>query len=238
VTDDVYGNTDHDRLTVIDIPMARIPDGDSLDLLLTQLSPSEVPEGGNFIVANAKRRHADVATSRVFGTGGALIWSLPTRHDDIEPDSVNVRHDYLVLHGSAESASAWRGEEPTLPVAFSVDEANTQGVFLSAACYGAPRHGHTPEDSIALAFLANGSWAFVGCMAVTYAYTSASDPADLIRWTGGKFEYTYLHSLAAGQAPLEAFMSARQEMGDWSGGPRAHPWDIKTLHEMRYYGRS
>lgn len=147
MTDDVYGNTDHDRLTVIDIPIARIPDGDSLDLLLTQLSPSEVPEGSNFIVANAKRPHADVATSRVFGTDRALSWRLPTRHDDIERDSVNVRHDYLVLHGSAENASAWRGEEPTLPVAFTVDEANTQGVFLSAACYGAPTHSHTPEDS-------------------------------------------------------------------------------------------
>jgi hypothetical protein len=73
--------------------------------------------------------------------------------------------------------------------------------------------------------------------AVTHACTSACDPADLIRWTGGKLEYTHLHSLAAGQAPLEAFMSAKQEMGDWSGGPRAQPWDIKTLHAMRYSGR-
>ena len=102
-----------------------------------------------------------------------LIWSLPTRHDDIEPDSVNVRHDYLVLHGSAENASVWWGEEPTLPVAFTVDEANTQGVVLSAACYGALTHGHTPEDSIALAFLANGSRAFVGSTVVKCAYTSA-----------------------------------------------------------------
>ena len=23
-------------------------------------------------------------------------------------------------------------------------------------------------------------------------------------------------------------MAAKQEMGDWSGGPRAQPWDIKT----------
>jgi len=134
VTDDVCGNIDHDRLTVINIRMARISNGDSLDLLLTQLSPSEVPEGGDFIVANAKRPHADVANSRVFGTDRALIWSLPARHDDIEPESVNGRHDYLVLHGSAENASVWWGKEPTLPVAFSVDEANTQGVFLSAAC--------------------------------------------------------------------------------------------------------
>lgn len=74
-------------------------------------------------------------------------------------------------------------------------------------------------------------------MVVTYAYTSASDPADLIRWTGGKFEYTYLNSLAAGQAPLEALMSAKQEMGNWAGGPRAQPFDVKTLHEMVYYGK-
>ncbi|HEM62472.1 MAG TPA: hypothetical protein ENO24_09290, partial [Chloroflexi bacterium] len=35
ISDDIYGDTDHDGLTVIDIPVARIPDGDSLDLLLT-----------------------------------------------------------------------------------------------------------------------------------------------------------------------------------------------------------
>ncbi len=237
VTDDVYGDTDHDSLTVIDIPVARIPDGDSLDLLLTQLSPSEMPEGGNFIVANAKRPHADVASSRAFGTDRVLIWSLPTHHDDIAPDSVNVRHDYLVLHGSAEIASAWWGEEPTLPVAFTVNEAHTRGVVLSAACYGALTYGHTPEDSIALAFLANGSRAFVGSTVMTYAFVNVSDPEDLIRWTGGRFEYTYLNSLAAGEAPLEAFISAKQEMGDWSAGPRAQPFDIKTLHEMHYYGR-
>jgi hypothetical protein len=237
VTDDIYGDTDHDSLTVIDIPVARIPDGDSLDLLLTQLSPSEMPEGGNFIVANAKRPHADVASGRAFGADRTLVWSLPTQHEDIAPDSVDVRHDYLVLHGSAEIASAWWGEEPTLPVAFTVDEAHTHGVVLSAACYGALTYGHTPEDSIALAFLANGSRAFVGSTVMTYAYINVSDPEDLIRSTGGRFEYTYLNSLAAGQAPLEAFMSAKQEMGDWSAGPQAQSFDIKTLHEMHYYGR-
>jgi hypothetical protein len=122
-------------------------------------------------------------------------------------------------------------------VAFTVNEAHTQGVVLSAACYGALTYGHTPEDSIALAFLANGSRAFVGSTVMTYAYINVSDPEDLIRSTGGRFEYTYLNSLAAGQAPLEAFMSAKQEMGDWSAGPQAQSFDIKTLHEMHYYGR-
>jgi hypothetical protein len=237
ITDDIYGDTDHDRLTVIDIPVARIPDGDSLDLLLTQLSPSEVPEGGNFTVANSKRPHADVATSRVFGSDRVLLWSLPTSHNNIDPARLNVQHSYMVLHGSAEDASAWWGEEPTYPVALTVDEASTQGVVLSAACYGAMTHRHTPEDSIALAFLANGSRAFVGSTVITYSYIGAPDPSGLISGTGGRFEYTFLNSLAAGEAPLEAFMSAKQDMGNWAGGPRAQPIDIKTLHEMVYYGK-
>ena len=237
ITDDIYGDTDHDELTVLDIPVARIPDGDSLDLLVTQLSPSTVPEAGNFTVANAKRPHADVATRQVFGGDRVLLWSLPTRHGDIDPSRLNVRHSYLVLHGSAENASAWWGEEPTLPVALTVAEAESQGVVLSAACYGAMTHGHTPEDSVALAFLANGSRAFVGSTVITYSYVRAPDPSGLISGTGGRFEYAFLNSLVAGQAPLEAFMSAKQEMGNWSRSPSAKPWDVKTLHEMHYYGK-
>ena len=237
ITDDIYGDTDHDELTVPDVPVARIPDGDSLDLLVTQLSPSTVPEAGNFTVANSKRPHADVATRQVFGGDRVLLWSLPTRHSDIDPSLVNVRHSYIVLHGSAEDASAWWGEEPTLPVALTVSEANSQGVVLSAACYGAMTYGHTPEDSVALAFLANGSRAFVGSSVITYAYVKAADPQGLIRGTGGRFEYTFLNALAAGQPPLEAFMSAKQEMGNWSRSPSAKPWDVKTLHEMHYYGK-
>ena len=237
ISDDVYGDTDHDGLTVIDIPVARIPDGDSLDLLLTQLSPSEVPEGGNFTVANSKRPHADVATSQVFGNDRVLLWSLPTTYESIDAQRVNVEHSYLVVHGSAENASAWWGEEPSFPVALTVNEANSQGVVLSAACYAAMTYGHTPDDSVTLAFLANGSRAFVGSTVMTYAYTTATEPMDLIRWTGGRFEYTFLNSLVAGQAPLEAFLSAKQEMGAWAAGPQAQSFDIKTLHEMHYYGR-
>ncbi|HJX38046.1 MAG TPA: hypothetical protein VJ714_05580, partial [Anaerolineae bacterium] len=66
-TDDVYGDTDHDVLTMPDIPVARIPDGSSLDLLVTQLSASTVPEGGDFTLANTKRPHADGVATQVFG---------------------------------------------------------------------------------------------------------------------------------------------------------------------------
>jgi hypothetical protein len=237
ITDDIYGDTDHDGLTTIDIPVARIPDGDSLDLLVTQLSPSEAPEGGNFTIANSKRPHADVATSQVFGGQRVLLWSLPTTYDKIDASRLDVGTNYMVLHGSWQNASAWWGEEPTFPVALTVNEANTQGVVLSAACYGAMTYGHTPDDSVALAFLANGSRAFVGSTVMTYSYIKAPDPTDLIRWTGGRFEYTFLNSLVAGQAPLEAFLSAKQEMANWAAGPQGQAFDVKTLHEMHYYGR-
>ncbi len=237
ITDDIYGDTDHDALTVIDIPVARIPDGDSLDLLTTQLSTSEGPEAGNLTLANSKRPHADIAASQVFGSDRVLLWSLPTEYTNVDPARVNVRYSYLVLHGSDRIASAWWGEEPSYPVAFTVDEADSQGVVLSGACYGAMTYLHTPEDSVALAFLANGTRAFVGSTVMSYSYVRAPDPMDLISGAGGRFEYTFLNSLAAGQAPLEAFMSAKQEMGGWAGGARGRSYDVKTLHEMHYYGR-
>jgi hypothetical protein len=237
ITDDIYGDTDHDSLTTIDIPVARIPDGDSLDLLRTQLSPSEGPSTGNLTVANAKRPHVDVITSQVFGSDRVLLWSLPTQSTNLDPAQVNVRQSFMALHGSDRNASAWWGEEPSYPAAFTVDEANSQGVVLSTACYAALTYLHTPEDSVALAFLANGSRAFVGPTVITYHYSHSTDPMDLIRWAAARFEYTYLNSVAAGQAPLEAFMSAKQDMASWAAGPRGLPFDVKTLHEMQYYGK-
>ena len=50
-SDDHYGDFDHDGLTLVDVPVARIPDGDDLNLVLAQLSPTRTPAPGSYLNA-------------------------------------------------------------------------------------------------------------------------------------------------------------------------------------------
>jgi hypothetical protein len=237
-TDDVYGDNDHDNLTVPDIPVARIPDGYSLDLLLTQLSPSSVPASGDFTLANSKRPHADGVASQVFGPGRSLFWSLPTRHAQFDPSLVNVRYSYFMLHGASGDTRIWWGEEDVYPDAFTVAEASSQGIVLSGACYGAYTFNRTPDDSIALAFLVSGARAFVGATGITYSpiWSPGPDPTGPMRHDA-VFQYAFLDALSRGQAPLAAFMGAKKQMGDLASTGNATAAELKMLHELLYYGK-
>jgi hypothetical protein len=237
-TDDVYGDNDHDDLGVPDIPVARIPDGWSLDLLLTQLSPSNVPAGGDFTLANSKRPHADGVATQVFGADRALLWSLPTRHAEVNQAQVDVRHSYFMLHGGSWDTSVWWGEEDVYPDAFTVAEASSQGIVLSGSCYGSYTFYRTPENSITLSFLNSGARSFVGSTGITYSplWTPGPNPTGPMRHDA-VFHEAFLSAVERGEAPLAAFMQAKQEManlcrlGDSTGA------ELKMLHEFIYFGK-
>ncbi|TKJ31039.1 MAG: hypothetical protein CEE40_03025 [Chloroflexi bacterium B3_Chlor] len=237
-TDDVYGDNDHDNLTMPDIPVARIPDGRSLDLLLTQLSPSHVPEGGNFTLANSKRPHADGVATQVFGTDRILFWSLPARREHVDPSLVDVRHGYFMLHGGSWDTSVWWGEEDVYPEAFTVAEAESQGVILSGSCYGTYTYNRTPVDSITLAFLHSGARAFVGATGITYSplWTPGPDPTGPMRYDA-VFHHAFLDALSRGEPALAAFMQAKEQMADLCESGDATAPEIKMLHEFVYFGK-
>jgi hypothetical protein len=240
-TDDVYGDTDHDPLSVPDIPVARIPDGNSLDLLVTQLSPSTLPENGDFTVANTEWDFVEIVTSEIFGTGRSLFWSLPTRYADLDPSRVDVRYDYFTLHGAYQDTTLWWGEGPVYPEAFSVAEASSQGIVLTGACYGAYVFNRTPEDSITLAFLASGARAFVGNTGMGY-YPMWIEPPDPPRPMpptrfGALFEDTFLSALADGKAPLAAFTEAKKAMANIATSASGTAEELKLLSEHVYYGK-
>jgi hypothetical protein len=238
LTDDVYGDNDHDDLGTPDIPVARIPDGHSLDLLVTQLSPSSVPEGGDFTLANSKRPHADGVASQVFGADRILMWSLPTQHEQVGVSQVDVRHSYYMLHGASWDTTVWWGEEETYPEAFTVAEASTQGIVLSGACYGGYTFGRTPENSITLSFLHSGARAFVGSTGITYSplWTGGPNPTGPMRHDA-VFHEAFLSAVDRGEAPLAAFVEAKQEMADLCRLGDSTPAELKMLHEFIYFGK-
>lgn len=237
-TDDVYGDTDHDELTIPDIPVARIPDGWSLELVLAQLSPSNVPESGDFTLANSKRPHADAVANQVFGTDRILLWSLPTLHEQVGPSQVDVRHSYFMLHGAAWDTTVWWGEEEVYPVAFTVAEAESEGVVLSGACYGTYTYNRTPLDSIPLAFLHSGARAFVGATGITYSplWTAGPDATGPMRHDA-VFHHAFLDAVSQGEPPLAAFMEAKEQMADLCASGDATAAEIKMLHEFVYFGK-
>ena len=237
-TDDVYGDNDHDELTLPDIPVARIPDGRSLELLVAQLSPSHVPEQGNFTLANSKRLHAEGIAREVFGSGRTLLWSLPTRHEVVDPAQVSVRHDYFMLHGASWDTSVWWGEESEYPVAFTVAEADSRGVVLSGACYASYTFERTPLDSIPLAFLRSGARAFVGATGITYSplWEPGPEPTGPMRYDA-VFHRAFLDALSNGQPPLAAFMEAKERMADTCETVDATSAELKMLHAFVYFGK-
>jgi hypothetical protein len=237
-TDDVYGDNDHDELGMPDIPVARIPDGYSLDLLVTQLSPSSVPDGGDFTLANSKRPHADGVASQVFGTDRVLMWSLPTQHEQVDTSQVDVRYGYFMLHGGSYDTTVWWGEEEVYPEAFTVDEASSQGIVLSGACYGSYTFWRTPDNSIPLSFLESGVRAFVGSTGITYSpmWTSGPNPTGPMRHDAA-FHEAFLSAVANGYAPLAAFMEAKQEMADLCRQGDSTSAELKMLHEFIYFGK-
>jgi hypothetical protein len=235
-TDDIYGDTDHDDLLVPDIPIARIPDGGSLDLLLTQLSASDVPESGDFSLAAPQFPHSDPLTQRVFGAGRSILWSPPTLYTNVDPSRVNTRYDYFMLHGSDVETRAWWGDDGTEnPVGFTFREADSQGVVASGACYGAYAFDRTPETSIPLAFLDSGARAFVGSTGISYWYVRPRE--ILLTRGGGLFMNTYLGALTEGEAPLAAFMKAKEQMASLARSGNAHVNEVKMLHGFVYYGK-
>jgi hypothetical protein len=237
-TDDIYGDNDHDALGMLDIPVARIPDGHSLELLMAQLAASSVPSSGNFTLANSKRPHAGGVATQVFGADRVLLWSLPTQHEAVATSQVDVRYGYFMLHGASWDTTVWWGEEEVYPEAFTVGEASSEGIVLSGACYGSYTFSRTPDNSITLSFLRSGARAFVGSTGITYSplWPSGPEATGPMRHDA-VFHEAFLSAVADGVAPLAAFMEAKQAMTDLCGRGDSTSAELKMLHEYIYFGK-
>lgn len=224
-TDDVYADFTGDD--VIDVPIARIPDGGSLDLLIRQLDGKCTPKPGAFGLGNKNREYAGPIMD-IFDDEGDVYWSAPYTPDDISIGDVDVEHVYFILHGSDADTSVWWGENSPWPVAFKVSLAYSQGIILTGACYGAYIIGKTPADSISLRFLRSGAKAFIGCTGIHY-----STPFKETTYNGPLFHRLFFEHLMAGNKPSQAFFRAKR---DYS--PEADTAvEQKILHEFVFYGR-
>jgi hypothetical protein len=273
VSDDPYVNTDGDALEIPDLAVARIPTSDDAALLLTQLGENQPKPANTFSLVNEVRRSlADGPVSVINSiTPVTLYYSPPTLTDAIpQTNQIDARFIYILLHGDGSKTDTWWGEiqqwtplNPGDPLteyttvendysdSLQVAEAGAPGAIVNVgACFGAytldtpleDTH-KTRDNSLAMKFLAAGSRAFV---ADTYISISTdSEPGQLILARTG-FEILMWSQVKLGASPVDAYLLAKQQMGQMVATQYASTSrqerlngeeNFLTVHEMIYFGR-
>lgn len=218
-SDDIYGCKDGDGLP--EVPVSRIPDGKSADLVLSALQAGSAPHvkrrGG---VRNVNRPFADEVFARISGQETLLV-SAPATYADQPPPDLEAERIYFMLHGDHVDATRFWGEDTPADVE-AVNIANLPqrhgGVVFAGCCWGALSAvspavaipagtmpgGRTPDESIPLAFLRAGARAFVGC---TGAHYSPLEPP--FTYYGAPLHQAFWKRFDAGEPPAPALFNAK-----------------------------
>lgn len=217
-SDDVYGDIDGDSLP--ELPVSRVPDGKSADLVFRALQPGSTTAGRSGI-RNVARPFAEGVFAALPGAA-ALQVSQPATYRDPET-RLDGSHIYLMLHGDYVDASRFWGEgTPKNMEAVNVGSVQSVpgAVVLAGCCWGAlvadtpasrvapnrPFGHRTPNASLALAFLNAGALAFVGCTGAHYS--PQAPPYD---YFGGPMHHAFWRHVLAGKSPAEALFAAKSE---------------------------
>jgi beta-lactamase superfamily II metal-dependent hydrolase len=209
-SDDVYG--DKERKGFPQLPVSRIPDGRSYDLIFNAIEAtnSSAREGSRKDgVRNLMRPFADAVYSIIPGKGELKI-SAPTSSKTPPPYSLEGELIYLMLHGDHVDSTCFLGEEEPHGYVEAVNLKNVQekkgAVVFTGCCWGAltatpaiqagPGSDiaqKTPNASLAMRFLLYGANAFVGCTGSHYSpeirkgreasYVGAGLPMHMAFWT-------------------------------------------------------
>ena len=217
-SDEVYGDSDGDGLP--ELPVSRIPDGKSADLVLKALRASAPAPGERAGIRNVARPFADGIFGAIGGTR-ALLVSEPYVFDQNPALQLDADQVYFMLHGDYVDATRFWGED-TDDNREAVNLGNLpdtiRGVVFTGCCWGAlttetpagmlvpgrPFGIKTPDASIALSTLARGALAFVGCTGAHYSPTQP--PYD---YFGGPMHRAFWKHYAAGRAPARALLDAK-----------------------------
>jgi Peptidase family C25 len=273
VSDDPYANLDGDPLQIPDLAVARIPTSDDAQLMLKQLGENQPAPAGAFSIVNEVRRSMADGPLGVVNdiTPVTLYYSPPTLTGQVpQTNESRARFIYILLHGSGSVTDTWFGEiQKWTPIdasdplteyvheendythGLSVADAGDPGAFIDVgACFGAytldsvvgDTH-KTRDNSLALAFLADGARAFVADTYISESYNV--DPGETpVARTG--WEILLWQAIQGGATPIDAFFSAKAQYGEqikalYASGSSDDSLTADTnflaLHEMAYLGR-
>jgi hypothetical protein len=217
-SDDGYGDRDGDSLP--ELPVSRVPDGGSAQLLYTALqTPAIRAVQTRRGVRNVARPFADRVFGRLPGRA-AMLRSSPARHNTMRAHALDADCVYLVLHGLPARGTAFWGEDghrhPMAVTAANVPDRPGLVVF-SGCCYGAltvdqpasvpsaaRAKSRGPDGSVALSFLESGARAFVGSTALHYS--PVQPPYD---YFGAPLHEAFWRAFIAGEPPARALWQAK-----------------------------
>ncbi len=218
-SDEGYGDVDGNGLP--ELPVSRIPDGRSGDLVMKALRGTILaPRHERFGLRNVARPFADGVYAGVPGSEAMLV-SEPSTSGDLEVERLAALNLYLMLHGSNGDLASFWGESTGGAMVEALNAPQIReldgGVVFAGCCYGGltvEERAHEIADhevptvvewdrSLALTMLARGASAFVGCTGTHY---SPGVP--------GIFGSQVLHEafwrhVSAGSAPARALYDAK-----------------------------
>lgn len=234
--DDPYGDFDHDRMSVLDVFVCRLPDDRAIiDSRSSTLWRSH-PAGGSLRfsrfkgLANFRRPFCDDLTG-VWGVKKDCIWSQPITYKNIPAGHFANRNVFILLHGSDKESRIFWGEPTSgrkYPDAFVIGQANfPDQLVVNGACYGSYTVGKTSQTSICMRALANGCRGYIGATASTY-----SPRGDVTNRLDALFFKMLFGKLRANRTPEQAYLETKQEFARTIRDPVARKnWII-----MQYFG--
>lgn len=219
-SDQPYGDLDGDGIG--DLPLSRVPDGKSAELVRRALtaSASTSPQPSSRAgVRNSARPFADAIYAALPGTQRLNVCApdlaIHRTSSDYNADLV-----YFMLHGAWWDAGRFWGEDGRggLPEGFdtSLVPDSPGAICFSGCCWGAltvaePANRYrgslsprTADGSIALRWLQSGARAFVGCTGVHY-----SPAPGQTGYFGSPMHEAFWAAVIAGQPPAQALFDAR-----------------------------
>ena len=183
-TDDYYGDVTHD--IVPEVPVARLPDGGSYNLLYTQFNGTSPAENSYFAMVNGYHTYVERFAARFNG----LYYSPGFNRNTAAPQGVDSGFVYFDLVNNYNRNNPndpfnndlnrlWWGWDPYTNAyvpAFSYQDARTSGVVLASTSYAGFVPGCTAPgcpntaNLIPLEFLKNGSRAYIGTTVYNYSF--------------------------------------------------------------------
>lgn len=255
-SDQLYGDRDRDGMG--DIPVSRVPDGRSADLLLSALcGPAANPRAMRFGLRNVARPFAERVFKALPGPQELLV-SEPARTKGIEPATVDATAIYLMLHGSDRDKAQFWGETQSGGMLAALSVGNIPdpcgGVVFAGCCWGAltvatsaanynpvdPLQPLIPAQSIALSFLSRGARAFVGCTGAHYSPFDDNPRANLDYFGGPLHRAFWSSLLEREEPPAQALFSAKmayiKDMPHGRASPAERAIEFKTLRQFTCLG--
>jgi len=220
-SDDVYGDLQGDVFP--EIPVSRVPDGLSADLMFAALqSGGGSGRSSRFGLRNARRPFAQ-EIYHVLGGEEDLLICERTTPPDINASVLEADAIYLMLHGSdSDGTRFWGEDEAGTLEAINLGNipARSSAVVFTGCCWGAlcvdrpaartepgiAPASRTPASSIALSFLRSGALAFIGCTGSHY-----SPIAKPFTYFGAPMHQAFWEHYRQGMAPAPALLQAKRD---------------------------